>query len=124
MGIGIDLFELLTFITLVAIYLLDNIVVLLPSFESLNLFEEVCVRVGLFRLRRVRVGWAIRSFPHQLVREVEEAIHLNNSTLCAGSLWLGVHSPFAIHMKDKKSNKQRAGQVHNKNKCTHSRWCV
>ena len=68
----------------------------------------------------MRGAWAIRSFSYQLVSEVKETFHLNNSELSMGTLWLGVLSPSASHLKYKKSNKQQVGQsVYNYNRCTH-----
>ena len=105
----------ITFIDLVAIYLLHNIVLLLSLFKSFNFFEKVLIRVGLLILRRVWGIRAFRSFPHQPFRIIEEAFHLNDSAPFTRSLWLGVRSPPASHLKDKKSNKQWARQsVHSK----------
>ena len=54
----------IAFITLVAIYLLKDVLHLLSPFKSLNLFEEVIIEVELLIFKRVRDARAICCFPY------------------------------------------------------------
>ena len=115
----------ITFVALVVIYHLNDVVFLLSPLKSLNLIEEVIFRVELLILRGVRGSRAFHSFLLQPFRVVKEAFNLIDSALSAGRLWLRARSLSASHLKDNKSNKQGAGlSVHSKNKCSHARWCV